>query len=177
MNDTSCGSRRPEALAIEKRKRRGPANARWRARLLRADGGRLVWVTDAGTRRERPRRRRVDVAGSAEVAASNGGWWVATRVAADPGYWKIDVATPPRLRGGVLTYVDLDVDVIVGPGRRLVVRDLGQMAWRAVAWRYPPRIVLGATVGLVDVLVRIALRRWPFDGSLAASDEAASPRP
>lgn len=154
-------------VRVVKHKRVGPAAADWEAVLVSAESRRLVWATPAGALRDRPRRMRTEVVATAEVTASTARWWIATRIEEPRPHWKIDAVTPPRLGpDGVLRFTDLDVDLVLGPGRRVALRDLGQMLRRTLTWRYPPRIVAGALLGIAAALVRRALGRWPFDGSL-----------
>jgi hypothetical protein len=90
-----------------------------------------------------------------------------------PG-WKVDACTPPEIGpDGVVRFVDLDVDLRLGPGSRVAVLDVLQGLRRAASWRYPPAHVVRALGGLGDALARRALGRWPFDGSLATD----APRP
>jgi hypothetical protein len=161
-------------VIVEKRKWSGPPSARWPARLLRGEKGRMVLLTEAGARRERPRRGRVELARDDEVAASTGGWWIATRVGGRPE-WKVDACTPLSAGpDGVVRFVDLDVDLRLGPGPRVAVADVLQGVRRATSWRYPPTYVLRALAGLADALARRVLGRWPFDGTLPAAPTRGS---
>ena len=46
------------------------------------------------------------------------GWWIATFWDQDEPRWSVtvDICTPPRLSDGVLTYIDLELDILVGRG-------------------------------------------------------------
>ena len=156
----------PAPLIIEKRKWVGPATSRWTARVVARAPGRLAWRTPAGTMRVRPRRHRTEVTPADEVSATTGGWWVATRLPGPRPHWKIDACTPVRVHGGVARFIDLDLDLVIGPGARVRLHDIGQMARRAREWRYPPWLVARALGGLAASLTRRLLGRWPFDGSI-----------
>ena len=153
-------------MTVEKRKWGGRVTSRWIADVSAAGEHRLVWRTPAGTALERPGRSNRTF-GSAQRSATDGGWWVATLLGEGPARrWKIDAAAPAALTDSTLSFIDLDLDLRMGPGRRLAVHDVGQFVARAIRDRYPPRVIVYATGGLVAALWRALLGRWPFDGSL-----------
>ncbi len=161
--DTGRGS---APLIVEKGKWVGPPTSRWVADLIVAAPRRLAWRTPAGTVRARPRRHRTEATSVVEVSATTGGWWVATRLPGPRPRWKIDACTPVRIEDGVARFTDLDLDLVIGPGARVRLHDLGQMALRAREWRYPPWLVARALGGLAAALARRLLGWWPFDGSI-----------
>ena len=153
-------------MTVEKRKWGGRVSSRWIAHVTSEGGGRLSWRTPMGTVQERPERASRTVR-ETQHSAATGGWFVATRLG--PGHarrWKIDAATPTTVRADAISFVDLDLDVVLGPGHRIAVHDLGQFATRAWREGYPPALVVRAVLGVVEALARAATRRWPFDGSL-----------
>ena len=153
-------------MTVEKRKWRGTVSSRWAVRSTCPSPGRLIWLTTEGTLLERP-GRAPRATSDTWRSASTGGWWVATRVGEGATRrWKIDAATPPSIEGDVLSFVDLDLDVVIGPGCRLAVRDAGQFVARGWRDSYPPRVAVLAVLGVLAALGRVATRRWPFDGTV-----------
>ena len=73
-----------------------------------------------------------------------------------------NVNTPARLSGGVLSYVDLDIDVLVAPDLTYQVLDEDEFAAHAVAFGYTEEIVAGARRALSDLLSLIERRQFPF---------------
>ena len=167
------------AILVEKLKWDGSVSARWEACLLDVGPGRLGWGTPGGTRRERPRRGIVDETGRDAIAVGTDGWWVVTASLGDDGElrYRIDASTPPSLEGGVLRFVDLDLDLDVD-GAAVELRDVPQFLERVRSMRYPLEARRGAWDGLADAARRHRVRGWPFDGSLAtrlrATDSGAT---
>jgi hypothetical protein len=167
-------------VMVEKRKWDGSVGARWPAQLEALDGGRLLWVADAGTVRDRPRRGEVETLGHTEAgAAEAGAWWVATAhvdVAGAPLRYTVDASTPAELAGGTLAFVDLDLDLTLESGSEQL-EDVDQFAERAARMGYPEEVRLGAWRGLRDAASRFRAGAWPFDGSLAEAAGARAPTP
>jgi hypothetical protein len=160
-------------VRIEKRKWDGTVSARWQADLRRDAGGRIVFVTPPGTRRERPRRGDVEVTRCLEVSGSHGaGWLVTAVVGADgvPVRFEVDATVgDERPRGGVFAFVDLDLDLEIAGGEP-AVEDLAEFAERRRTMGYPPGLLTHAVTALDDALDRYRRGAWPFDGALL--DEA-----
>jgi hypothetical protein len=157
-------------VLVEKLKWDGSVSARWEARAIDVGPGRLGWLTPAGTKRERPRRRTVDeTARDALAVGEEDAWWVVTASPADDGETRylVDASTPPRLEAGVIRYVDLDLDLDVD-GRAVELRDVPVFLERVRNMSYPPEARHGAWNGLADAARRHRASAWPFDGSLAA---------
>src|SRR5438270_13008615 len=71
-----------------------------------------------------------------------------------------NVNTPARLSEGVLSFVDLDVDVLVRPNFSFQVLDLEEFETHAVMYNYPP-LFRRRVREAVDVLVSLIERRQP----------------
>lgn len=111
-----------------------------------------------------------------------GAWHVPTFHA--PGIWcdlYVDVSTPPRWEGDVLTCVDLDLDVVRaaaddrhpsfggrGPGAlapgEAYVDDEDEFAEHAVAYGYPEGVVAEARRSADEVLTSVRSGHAPYDG-------------
>lgn len=74
-----------------------------------------------------------------------------------------NVNMPPLFDGRVLTYVDLDVDLIVFPDLSYEILDLEEFEANALRYRYPAHVKSGAREALAELQSRIALRAFPFD--------------
>lgn len=164
-------------MLIEKRKWDGTVSARWEAELRR-DGDRVVFVTPAGTRRERPRTGEVEVTRRREASASGGAGWIVTAFAAgdgEPARYTVDATMgDERPSGGMFAFIDLDLDLEIADGE-VVVEDLLQFAQRRRTMGYPAGLLTHAAAALGDALDRHRRGAWPFDGSLL--DEAAADAP
>jgi hypothetical protein len=165
-------------VVVEKRKWDGSVGARWPAELETLEGGRRLWVADAGTVRDRPRRGRTETLEHTEAsAAEDGAWWVATAHvdgAGMPLRYAVDASTPPELGDGTLAFVDLDLDLTLESGSEHL-EDVDQFAERAARMGYPEAVCLGAWRGLRDAASRFRAGTWPFDGSLAEAAGGRAP--
>jgi hypothetical protein len=79
----------------------------------------------------------------------------------------VDVATPPSLRDGELTAVDLDLDVIERFDGGVFVDDEDEFVEHQVAYGYPPEVVAAAEAERDRLLREVADGAAHFDESLA----------
>jgi hypothetical protein len=177
--------RRP--VIIEKRKWDGFVSARWRA-LFARDGGRMTWITPAGTIRRRPRRGGDETTTRLEISATCGRGWIVTAVLDTEGglvRYDVDATSGGEVeRGGLVAFVDLDLDLRVGNGAPAVA-DLIEFAQRREEMGYPSGLLSRAVLALDDALTRHWHGAWPFDGSLVTlgnepaepGEDGAGPRP
>jgi protein associated with RNAse G/E len=77
----------------------------------------------------------------------------------------VDIATVPEVSPGLVTSVDLDLDVIVGNHGRVWVDDEDEFAEHKAAWAYPDSLVELALTSCASVVEAVNARRPPFDGS------------
>ena len=77
---------------------------------------------------------------------------------------KCDAALPGVLRGDVLDFVDLDLDVVVLPGYQHYVRDQEIFAERCVTMGYSEEAKRLAHLGILHALRAVRRRQFPFDG-------------
>ena len=168
--------RRP--VIIEKRKWDGSVSARWAA-LFARDGDRMTWITPAGTIRRRPRRGGDDTTTLMKVSATCGRGWIVTAILDTDGrllHYEVDATDGGEVeRGGLVAFVDLDLDLRLGDGAPEVV-DLIEFAQRREEMGYPTGLLSRAVIALDDALTRHWHGAWPFDGSLVSQgNEAAEP--
>jgi hypothetical protein len=74
-----------------------------------------------------------------------------------------NVNMPPVLDETVLTYIDLDIDVLVAPDLSFQILDLDEFEENAVKHKYPAEIVEKAKNSLLELLSLIKNREFPFD--------------
>ncbi len=73
-----------------------------------------------------------------------------------------NVNVPPTFDGRVLSYIDLDIDILVAPDLSYQVVDEDEFALNADKYNYPPRIREQAFQALAELKVLIENRRFPF---------------
>lgn len=72
-----------------------------------------------------------------------------------------NVSMPPTQDGDVLDYVDLDIDVVVWPDRRVEVLDRDDFERNALRFNYPQDVIDSAEQSLVELLTLIEEGRLP----------------
>ena len=73
-----------------------------------------------------------------------------------------NVSAPPTLDGKVLSYIDLDIDLLVHPDLSYTVLDLDEFESNAVRWNYTDEIRFQAQVSVKNLVSMIEGRRFPF---------------
>ena len=71
--------------------------------------------------------------------------------------------TPPRLEGGILSFVDLDIDVLVRPDFAYTILDEEEFEQHAKQFNYPLEFRQSALRALDELLAVIERRDFPFD--------------
>lgn len=74
-----------------------------------------------------------------------------------------NISTPAELTGGVLTYVDLDIDVLVEPDFSYRVIDLDDFEANVTQHSYPAEIQRRAHEALAQLISLIETRQFPFE--------------
>jgi protein associated with RNAse G/E len=74
-----------------------------------------------------------------------------------------NVNMPPRLDGHTLSYVDLDMDIVVRPDFSYEILDMDEFEVNAERYNYPADVRDGARSALEELLSLIERRAFPFD--------------
>ena len=74
-----------------------------------------------------------------------------------------NVNTPPSFDGELLTYVDLDIDVLVAPDFSFQVLDEDEFAVNAVKYNYTAQTRESARRALEELIALVDRRGFPFD--------------
>ena len=69
---------------------------------------------------------------------------------------------PPKFEDGVLSYVDLDIDVLVEPDFSYRVLDQDEFNENAIRYNYSDHLRNGALKALDELLSLIESRNFPF---------------
>ena len=78
-----------------------------------------------------------------------------------------NVNMPPKLEGDALTYIDLDIDILVQPDLSYRVLDLDEFAANAGRYGYSEEIKFQADAAVAELISMIETRQFPFaDNSL-----------
>ena len=77
-----------------------------------------------------------------------------------------NMASPPYDSGGVITYIDYDLDVIVSPDRKVQLVDQEEYAKHKRQYRYSETVEAKVRGGLEQLLLRIEQKSPPFQDDL-----------
>ena len=80
-----------------------------------------------------------------------------------------NINLPPVFAGGTLTYVDLDIDILVQPDLSSEVLDLDEFEANAARYHYPDEVIKGSYEALQDLERMIATSEFPFQTKPAAA--------
>jgi|ERR1044072_466967 protein associated with RNAse G/E len=74
-----------------------------------------------------------------------------------------NINTPPTLESGLLTFIDLDVDVLVQPDYTFKVLDEDEFERHAEAYQYPPIYRVNVQEAVEELQHLIKNRQFPFN--------------
>jgi protein associated with RNAse G/E len=74
-----------------------------------------------------------------------------------------NINQPPSFDGRVLSYIDLDIDVLVAPDFTYQVLDLNDFEENARRYSYPKEVQANAHRALTELIALIEARTFPFD--------------
>ena len=74
-----------------------------------------------------------------------------------------NVNQPPIFDGRILSYVDLDIDVLVAPDLTYKVLDLDDFEENAKRYAYPAEVEANARRALTELIELIEARAFPFN--------------
>ena len=76
--------------------------------------------------------------------------------------WYCNISTPPKLEDGVLSYIDLDIDVLVQADFTYQVLDSDEFERNALVFGYPDEVRGEVQRAVADVTSLIEARQFPF---------------
>ena len=77
-----------------------------------------------------------------------------------------NINLPAEFDGRVLTFIDLDIDVLVAPDFSQRILDEDEFAVNAARYRYPADVRAAVPRALAELTVLIERRHYPFDESV-----------
>ncbi len=156
----------PAEVLVRACKFDGTEHRRWRAQLVRREGSLLV--LDATFDEE------INHALLGKIARGTlsmeyywtDRWYNIFRFSEPAGALRnfyCNVNVPPTLEAGVLSYIDLDIDILVAPDLSYTILDEDEFAANAARFSYPEDVKRKAYQALDELIAMIETRQFPFD--------------
>jgi len=163
---------RPDQLTVRVLKYDGADYRHWTARLSRREGSLIV--LDA----EFEHDVQHDLLGAIQSGTRTieyywlNGWYNIFRFMKDDNTTRLyycNVNMPPSLKDKVLTYIDLDIDVLVQPDFSYQVLDLEEFETNAQRYGYSEEIKSKARTALNQLVSMIVTHQFPFIENASSS--------
>ena len=77
--------------------------------------------------------------------------------------WYCNINMAPIVEGSLITYVDLDIDVLVQTDFSYQILDLEEFEHHARIFSYPEEVQESAKTALAELISRIESRQLPFN--------------
>ena len=144
----------------------GHEHRRWPARIAKADGPLLVLDAVFDEEIQHDLLGRI----SSGTVSTEHYWldrWYNVFRFSDPDRtlksFYCNVNTPPLFDGRVLSYIDLDIDVLVAPDLTYKILDVDDFEENARRYGYPQYVQANARQAVADLTGLIEARSFPFD--------------
>jgi len=155
-----------DEITVSVRKYDGREHRRWRARVAKREG--TLLILDAVFEEEIEH----DLLGTIALGTVSteyywlDRWYNVFRFSDSSGQLKsfyCNINEPPSFDGHVLSYIDLDIDVLVAPDLTYKILDLDDFEANAKAYAYPDDVQANAHGALKELTRLIDLRAFPFN--------------
>lgn len=153
-------------VTVHARKFDGRLHREWQARLVR-QAGTLIVVEGVFEEEIRHPLLGTIVAGtlSAEYYWTDR-WYSVFRFREPAGALRnyyCNINQPAKFDGRILTFIDLDIDVLVAPDFSYRILDEEEFAANSARYNYPEALREAARGALSELIERIERREYPFD--------------
>lgn len=154
-----------EQIQVRVFKYDGAEHRRWHARLARREGSLIV--LEAAFERDVQHHLLGDIRRGTRTIEYYwlDRWYNVFRFLNDDGetrLWYCNVNLPPTLAEGVLSYVDLDIDVLVQPDLSYEVVDQDEFEQNAAVFGYSSETVTAAHAAVDELVDLIETRQFAF---------------
>lgn len=156
-------------VTVHARKFDGRLHRQWQANLVRQVGS-LVVVE--GVFEEEIRHALLGTIAAGTLSAEyywTDRWYSVFRFREPAGALRnyyCNINQPAKFDGHILTFTDLDIDVLVAPDFSYRILDEEEFAANAERYGYPESVHESARRALAELISRIEHREYPFDGKI-----------
>jgi protein associated with RNAse G/E len=156
---------KPDQITIRVLKYDGVEHRRWRATLSRRDNSLLILDAQFEDEVEHDLLGRIGRGTRTVEYYWLDRWYNVFRFLETDGSTRLhycNVNMPPVLSDGTLTYIDLDIDILVQPDFSYQVLDLEEFEANAVRFEYPERVKAETHAAVDELISLIETRQFPF---------------
>ncbi len=155
----------PDQITVRVLKYDGSEHRRWDASLVRQDGALIV--LDAAFDDAVQHHLLGNISQGTETIEYYwlDRWYNIFRFLESDGTTKLfycNINMPPAISGGVLSYIDLDIDVLVQPDFSYQVLDLEEFAANTLRYRYSEQVKRQTHSAVDELIAMIETRQFPF---------------
>jgi protein associated with RNAse G/E len=156
----------PDGLTVRVLKYDGAEYRRWHARIARRDGSLIV--LDAEFEYDVDHHLLGNIQRGTKTIEYYwfDCWYNVFRFLEDDGGTRLyycNVSMPPTFEDDVLTYIDLDIDILVQPDFSYQVLDLEEFVVNAGRFSYSEDIERQARAAVDELIAKIETREFPFE--------------
>lgn len=144
----------------------GTEYRRWYAKLARRDDPLIVLDAEFDVEVQHLHMGHIPLGTRTVEYYWLGRWYNVFQFLDDAGktrLWYCNVNLPPIVEEASITYVDLDLDLIVRTDFSYQILDSDEFEHHARIFSYPEEVQESARQALTDLISRIENRRFPFD--------------
>lgn len=158
-----------QAITVRACKYDGTEHRRWQARLLRRHASLLVLDATFDEEINHEQLGKI-VQGTLSLEYYwTDRWYNVFRFSEPDGELRnyyCNVNVPPTFDGQKLSYIDLDMDILVAPDLSFRLLDEDEFAVNALRYNYPADIQHRAHQAIAELIDLIKNRQFPFDGQV-----------
>ena len=144
----------------------GTEYRRWRAHVARRDGSLMVLEAEFDIEVHHSQLGHIPLGTRTVEYYWLDRWYNVFRFLRDTGetrLWYCNINLPPIIEGSLITYVDLDIDVLVQTDFSYQILDLDEFERHARIFSYPPEVQESTQNALAELILRIESRQFPFN--------------
>ena len=162
----SSGSAEERSIIVRAFKYDGTEHRRWRARLVRSDAS-LIELDAVFEEEIRHHLLGTILPGTISIEYYwPDEWYNVFRFLEPTGEMRnyyCNVNVPPVFNSSGLSFIDLDMDILVAPDLSFSILDEDEFEENAARYHYPPKVRRRARQALDELVDLILARRFPFD--------------
>jgi uncharacterized protein len=137
----------------------------WNAKLARRDGPLIVLDAEFDVEVTHPQLGHIASGTRTVEYYWLDKWYNVFRFLGDAGQtrlWYCNVNVPPVVEGPSITYIDLDIDVLVQTDFSYQILDWDEFEYHADLFAYPAEVRESASAALAELIHKIERREFPF---------------